>query len=682
MIGVGVGATFGTAAAAAVGSVVAEPVNNVALLGFVHSLFDHNDGALGNHDDLAVGTWLRRMAVHEGKTYSQVTDFSQHHAYELPFTGPISGGPMDTITGTSWAGIDAGDVTHMLFTPDNFNRGDDAPTDIPNNFDATASNVGNIIEMVDDYITNVGETPKIRIYNSFPKCPTLDAAGLVTFKADAFSNYRSWGHQIVADIKSLRPSWDVALLDTGEVFADVMDNTAASSLTATDWFEDISPHGWDNTYFIVAAIMYRMLYGSVPTDYTVPAAIHNDIENNWAAIAGYINTRVNTMNASPYPGPIGHTTAANEGAKVTTASNGYGIDVELKSIGFPVEATSIEYTNDGGSNWATVGAAAVGTINLPLESDGTPWSASSTETVRLRAVNAQGNGTQSAPFSVTTGVNVAPTNTVAPSISGGGYIGVEQTCDPGTWTGTAPITFAYQRRLDGVDVEGADTATYTPVSGEAGEELTWAVTATNGVSVTTETAGVTIAAAPSLVTMDGSQSVHGFTSETSCTSFTVLFSGVTIAANPSSHEYIMGINDGTDDIYVSIRSNGRVASTVVQDSGFAQSAFAETVPLNTPFDLLVEFDTAGGIEDTYTFAVYVDGVRWIEYSSSTASQDVSTFYLFADQTNANRVSCTCEGVDVIVNGSEVLDLSPATAALLNSDSDNDSRAFTHTGTFT
>lgn len=667
------------------GSIIPTPpatVDSITMLGYVHSLWDHDTGVNGDHVDQEVGNWLHRMTTHDGKTFVMENDFGQHNTYQIPMVGPIPTSEETGFTSTTWPGIDAANVSHIIFTPDNYNRGSDAPANKPNNIDATRSNLEAVLEITDAYITNVGETPKVRIYNSWPKCDPLNSTGFAVFLTDCFKTYRSWGHQLVADIKAARPSWDVELLDTAEVLSDVMNNTAASALTETDWFEDIGPHGTAETYLIAAAILYRMLYGAVPTDYTVPVQIHDSIENNWAAIAGYINTRVNTMNVDPYPGHIAVSSETDTGVKATTAATGYGIDVEIKAIGAPVATTDIEYSNDSGTTWRSTGLSGAGTVNLPFASDGDAFLASTSEDVQFRAVNAQGNGTASRDVTVTTGANQAPLNTVAASITGAGY-GVEQTCNLGTWTGTATITYAYQWLLDGADISGETSSTYTPLVGQVGQTLSCEVTASNGVTTIVETAGVVVAAPSTEVTMAGTQSIHGFTADTSVTSFTVLFSGITYSAYPASNEYFLGINDATTgNILIAIGTTGRTRATVAQDSGFSQSAFAEKVPLDTPFDLRIEFDTAGGIESTYTFAVYVDDVRWVEYSASTTAQDLSDIYLFADNLNAQRPSCTIEGVTVTIDGAEALDLNPGSATLFNSDSDNDARSFTHTGTFT
>jgi len=80
---------------------------------------------------------------------------------------------------------------------------------------------------------------------------------------------------------------------------------------------------------------------------------------------------------------------------------------------------------------------------------------------------------------------VAPSNTTAPSISGSTSAGSTVTANPGTWTGTAPITYAYQWQIcDGKgnachDISGATSQTYTIKQDDQGNTLRVQVTATN-----------------------------------------------------------------------------------------------------------------------------------------------------------------------------------------------------------
>lgn len=75
---------------------------------------------------------------------------------------------------------------------------------------------------------------------------------------------------------------------------------------------------------------------------------------------------------------------------------------------------------------------------------------------------------------------IAPSNTVAPVISGTAVVGQVLTSTTGTWTGTAPITYSYQWKRGATNI-GTNSSTYTLVQADAGNtsNITCVVTATN-----------------------------------------------------------------------------------------------------------------------------------------------------------------------------------------------------------
>lgn len=86
----------------------------------------------------------------------------------------------------------------------------------------------------------------------------------------------------------------------------------------------------------------------------------------------------------------------------------------------------------------------------------------------------------------TAGAGAAPSNTVAPAISGTATVGQTLTTTDGTWAGDPTIAFTYQwqRSDDGAtgwaNITGATANTYTLVSGDATKYVRSVVTATNG----------------------------------------------------------------------------------------------------------------------------------------------------------------------------------------------------------
>ena len=80
---------------------------------------------------------------------------------------------------------------------------------------------------------------------------------------------------------------------------------------------------------------------------------------------------------------------------------------------------------------------------------------------------------------------VPPSNGSPPTTSGNAQVGRTLTADPGSWSGSEPITYAYQwRRCDAAgdncqDLPGADAKSYSPTSSDAGATLLVTVTASN-----------------------------------------------------------------------------------------------------------------------------------------------------------------------------------------------------------
>src|SRR4051794_804239 len=115
--------------------------------------------------------------------------------------------------------------------------------------------------------------------------------------------------------------------------------------------------------------------------------------------------------------------------------------------------------------------------------------------VAVTATNTSGSATASSALTdIVTAASASPANTSLPTISGTPRVGQALTASPGSWTGTAPITYAYQwRRCDTScnDVSGATSATYVAASADLGLKLAVAVTATNSAGSSSATSAQT-----------------------------------------------------------------------------------------------------------------------------------------------------------------------------------------------
>jgi hypothetical protein len=117
--------------------------------------------------------------------------------------------------------------------------------------------------------------------------------------------------------------------------------------------------------------------------------------------------------------------------------------------------------------------------------------------VRVTASNADGSDTAvSDPTAIVQG-SARPRNISPPTISGSPVIGATQTADPGTWSGTQPISFTYQWRSCNASgggcspISGATGRTYVARQSDVGRTLRVRVTARNDIGDETETSAPT-----------------------------------------------------------------------------------------------------------------------------------------------------------------------------------------------
>jgi hypothetical protein len=146
-----------------------------------------------------------------------------------------------------------------------------------------------------------------------------------------------------------------------------------------------------------------------------------------------------------------------------------------------------------GSNCATIGGASTSAYVLASADVG------SRIRVRVTASNSEGSATvaSNATAAIQSTGSGRPRNTKTPSISGNLTVGSSLRGDPGTWTGTQPITFAFQWvRCDGagnncIQLPGARSDSYTLQNDDVGRTLRFSVTARNAAGSRSRTSGAT-----------------------------------------------------------------------------------------------------------------------------------------------------------------------------------------------
>ena len=223
------------------------------------------------------------------------------------------------------------------------------------------------------------------------------------------------------------------------------------------------------------------------------------------------------------------------------------------------------------------------------------------------------------------GAGAGPQNGVAPGLFGTPEIGQTLTCDPGTWTGTGAIAYAYQWLRGGAAIPGATATAYTLAALDDGAEISTRVTATDEAGTRSMTTGSLLAryAAPLAA---GALADRGFTENLAIApvDLSVDFTGENLAfgLSPSSDALPEGLAlsaagvlsgtplaEATRGIVVRASNSGGLA-----DSGFTLTVGAGAVapPAFGPSGwALADAGTGGAVQVTITAPP--PGAEEIEY---------------------------------------------------------------------
>jgi hypothetical protein len=218
--------------------------------------------------------------------------------------------------------------------------------------------------------------------------------------------------------------------------------------------------------------------GATASAYTLVAA---DVGADVTCIVTATNTSGSLDVGSNAIGPIEAAPAAPANTLAPAVS---GTEEEGETLscttgtwtGYPAPTYAYQWRRHTGGALAAIAGATSSTYTLDAADVGHEISCIVT------ATNASGD---SGAASNTTGSIAAapPVNTIAPVVSGTTTEGETLSCTTGTWTGTPPITYAYQwYRTSGpgsVPISGATSSTYLLDAADVGEQVRCVVTATN-----------------------------------------------------------------------------------------------------------------------------------------------------------------------------------------------------------
>ena len=145
------------------------------------------------------------------------------------------------------------------------------------------------------------------------------------------------------------------------------------------------------------------------------------------------------------------------------------------SVGTWSGVAPITYEYKWTRNGVAISGATASTYTIQLADDGT------TIRVEVKGTNAYGTSAFVASSNSVSAVNaIAPSNTVAPVISGTAVVGQALTSTTGTWSGIPTPTYSYQWKRGATNI-GTNSSTYTLVAADAGNtsNITCVITATN-----------------------------------------------------------------------------------------------------------------------------------------------------------------------------------------------------------
>jgi hypothetical protein len=151
----------------------------------------------------------------------------------------------------------------------------------------------------------------------------------------------------------------------------------------------------------------------------------------------------------------------------------------LPQVGQTLTATNGTWTNSPTSftyQWNRAGSAisgATASAYVPVSAD-----VGNTLTISVTATNGFGSSTPATSAATSAVIDIIPTISSVPTISGTAQVGQTLTATTGTWTHN-PTSFAYQWNRAGTAIAGATASTYVPVAADVGSMLTVSVVATN-----------------------------------------------------------------------------------------------------------------------------------------------------------------------------------------------------------
>ena len=301
----------------------------------------------------------------------------------------------------------------------------------------------------------------------------------------------------------------------------------------------------------------------------------------FAAVGGATTMATKPTNTSP-PSVTG---SARQGQTLTSTSGSWSGTTPMTF------SYAWERCDTSGNNCATISGATSQTYVLAGDDVG--------HTVRSQVTAKNGAGSTSALSNRTAKVvgSTPPRNGSRPTISGTAEVGATLKTSNGSWSGTGPITYAYDwRRCDAngnscssIDLH-SDNQTYVPVDADLGHTLRVVVTATNGGGSAQATSNQTAVVKVGKPANTAAPTITGSTTAGQ----TLTATAGTWAGSPTAYTYAWERCDGTGNCPAIAGATGAKYTTTSADLGkflrvavTATNAAGSTAATSSPFGPIV-----------------------------------------------------------------------------------------------
>lgn len=261
-----------------------QSVESVRQFTFNHSLWDHAPSPKTN-----TGYWVGEFAAKSGTKYAWNGQFGFMDHTALPPSAQLGSTNSDDVWVPESRKFGKLKLDSVVIMPPNFVW-----------YENPKQQVTFALRVI-DYVAKEHANITHYIYEHWPEA---EAAVMTDKQWDKFKKltngeYHDWFVAYQDGIIKARPDLDVRMIPVGPVISDILNNKAlkASQLAWSELYEDNSPHGTTNLYFLAALVTYQAMFGQKVTDeYKAPGDIHSLIGEDFIALNDFVWQRLQHYN--------------------------------------------------------------------------------------------------------------------------------------------------------------------------------------------------------------------------------------------------------------------------------------------------------------------------------------------------------------------------------------------------